>query len=41
MQKVGKKQFPFDKAGMAEAEDSAKKTGKKVAKKKPVKKTGK
>ena len=33
MPKVGKKKFPYSKAGMAKAKNYAKKTGKKIKKK--------
>jgi hypothetical protein len=38
MPKVGKKHFSYTKAGYAAAAAEAKKTGKKVTKKKPMKK---
>ena len=38
MPKVGKKHFAYTKAGKAEAMAEAKKTGKKVTNKKPMKK---
>jgi hypothetical protein len=38
MPKVGNKHFSYTKAGMAAAKDEAKKTGKKVTNKKPMKK---
>jgi len=34
MPKVGKKKFPYTKAGMAKAKKAAKKTGKKMKKRK-------